>query len=88
MQIYILVMQCCVLGYLYSMGIIIGRDFLPDYLKIFPAVIIGTFVGVYFYSRIDETMFRHMVLLILILGAVSHIIRGLAHFVAASQGFL
>ena len=87
MQIYILVMQYCVLGYLYSMGII-GRDFLPDYLKIFPAVIIGTFVGVYFYSRIDETMFRHMVLLILILGAVSHIIRGLAHFVAASQGFL
>ncbi len=82
MQIYILVMQCCVLAYLYSTGIV-GRGFLPDYLKIFPAIMTGTFVGVYLYSRIDEAMFRRIVLLILIVAAVTHIFHGVGHFIVS-----
>ncbi len=80
MQIYILVMQCCVLAYLYSTGTI-GRSLLPDYLKIFPAIIIGTFLGVSLYSKINEATFRRMLLLILLVASVTHIIHGLAQFI-------
>jgi len=79
MQVYILVMQCCVLAYLYSVGMI-GRGFLADYLTIFPAIMIGTFIGVALYSRINEAMFRRTVLLILLIASATHIIGGLAHF--------
>jgi uncharacterized membrane protein YfcA len=87
MQIYILVMQCCVLAYLYFIGII-GPDFPADYLKIFPAIIIGTFVGVFLYSRINETTFRRTVLLILLVASVIHITRGLAHFIGVGPGLV
>ncbi len=87
MQIYILVMQCCILAYLYWIGVI-GRDFLPDYLKIFPAIMIGTFVGLALYAKIDEAMFRRTVLLILLVASVTHIIHGVAHFIGAGQGWL
>lgn len=85
MQIYILVMQCCVLAYLGSIGIV-GRGFLPDYLKIFPAIMIGTFIGVSLYSKINEAMFRRAVLLILLIAAITHIIHGLAHFIGPGRG--
>lgn len=52
-QIYILVMQCCVLAYLYWIGIV-GRGFLPDYLKIFPAIMIATFIGSLFIQGLTR----------------------------------
>ena len=80
-QIFILVLQFCTLFYLLASGLI-GRDFIPDYLKMLPAIMIGTFVGVHLFSRINAAVFRRLVLLILLIAAATHIVHGAVHILS------
>lgn len=79
-QAFILIMQLCTLGYLAAKGLI-SRSFIPDYFKMLPVIMLGTFVGVYLYTKIDESSFRRLILLLLLIAGAVHIIDpGINHF--------
>jgi uncharacterized membrane protein YfcA len=77
-QMFILVMQFCTLAYLFASGVV-GRGFLADYLQCLPAIIIGTFVGVLLFARINEMLFRQLVLALLLVAGVTHLITAIVH---------
>jgi uncharacterized protein len=64
-QMFILVMQACTMLYLLSKGLV-GRDFIGYYIKMLPAIMLGTFVGVHLFTKISEALFRRLVLLLLL----------------------
>jgi uncharacterized protein len=80
-QIFILVTQTCTLVYLLARGLV-SRDFMADYLTMLPAIMIGTFVGVHLFTRINEVLFRRLVLLLLLTAGATHCIHAIINFVA------
>jgi uncharacterized protein len=72
-QAFIFIMQLCTLGYL-AANSMIGRTFVPDYLKMLPAIMLGTFVGVHLFTKINEASFRRLILLLLLIAGAAHII--------------
>jgi len=80
-QMFILVMQICTLIYLFAKGMV-GNEFFADYLKVIPAIVIGTFVGVHLFTKIDEAVFRRIVLILLLVVGVTHSIHAALDFSA------
>jgi hypothetical protein len=80
-QIFILVMQICTLVYLFAKGMV-GHDFVADYIKMVPAIMIGTFVGVYLFAKINEAVFRRVVLILLLIVGATHAIHAAVDFLA------
>jgi uncharacterized protein len=78
-QIFILVTQFCTLTYLFARGLV-DRDFFSDYLKMLPAIMIGTFVGVYLFTKINEATFRRLVLLLLLVAGAAHTIHAVVDY--------
>jgi uncharacterized protein len=74
-QMFILVMQACTMLYLLTKGLV-GRDFIDDYIKMLPAIMLGTFVGVHIFTKISETLFRRLVLLLLLIAGAIHAVDG------------
>jgi hypothetical protein len=66
MQMLIFVVQICTLALLLGL---VGRDFFSDFIKMLPAIIIGTFV---------ESLFRRLVLLLLLIAGATHSIHAVA----------
>jgi uncharacterized membrane protein YfcA len=81
MQMFILVIQVCTLTFLLAKGLV-GRDFMSDYVKMLPAIMIGTFVGVHLFTKINESSFRRLVLLLLLIAGATHVIHAVVDFVA------
>jgi hypothetical protein len=52
---------------------LVGRDFISDFIKMLPAIIIGTFL---------ESLFRRLVLLLLLIAGATHSIHAVVNFVA------
>ena len=80
-QIFILVMQICTLAYLFAKGMV-GDLLLTDYIKVIPAIIIGTFVGVHLFTKINEAVFRRIVLILLLVVGITHSIHAALDFSA------
>jgi uncharacterized protein len=74
-QMFILVMQACTMLYLLTKGLV-GRDFIDDYIKMLPAIMLGTFVGVHIFTKISEALFRRLVLLLLLIAGAIHAVDG------------
>ncbi len=72
-QIFIFVMQTATLAYLFASGVV-GGGFWSDYIKMLPAIMIGTFLGVHIFTRINEALFRRLVLLLLLVAGITHAI--------------
>jgi uncharacterized membrane protein YfcA len=81
MQMFILVIQVCTLTFLLAKGLV-GREFISDYMKMLPAIMIGTFVGVHLFSKINESLFRRLVLLLLLIAGATHFIHAIVDFAA------
>ncbi len=54
---FVLVTQVCTLAFLLNKGLV-GREFTSDYIKMLPAILIGTFVGVHLFTKINGSLFR------------------------------
>jgi uncharacterized membrane protein YfcA len=78
-QMYVVVMQSCTFIYLLAEGMI-DKGFILDYLKMLPAIMIGTFVGVHLFGKINPALFRRLVLLLLLIAASAHAIHGFLDF--------
>jgi uncharacterized protein len=85
MQMFIFVIQVCTLSFLLAKGLV-GRDFMSDYVKMLPAIMIGTFVGVHLFTRINESLFRRLVLLLLLIAGATHVIHAVVNFAAEHPG--
>jgi uncharacterized protein len=85
MQMFIFVIQVCTLTFLLSKGLV-GRNFMSDYVKMLPAIMIGTFVGVHLFTRINESLFRRLVLLLLLIAGATHVIHAVVNFAAEHPG--
>ncbi len=81
MQMFILVTQVCTLAFLLAKGLV-GRDFISDYIKMLPAIVIGTFVGVHLFTKISGSLFRRLVLVLLLIAGATHSIHAVVKFVA------
>jgi len=46
------------------------------------AIMIGTFVGVHLFTKINESSFRRLVLLLLLIAGATHVIHAVVDFVA------
>lgn len=69
-QPFILLMQLGTLGYFSRLGML-GAGLAMRYLWCIPAVIVGTWLGIRLFHRIDDAMFRRVVLVFLLVsGAV------------------
>ncbi len=75
-QIFILVIQVATFFYLLANGLV-DRNFIFKYIAMLPAIMIGTFVGVHLFRKIDETLFRRFVLALLLVAAATHLAHGL-----------
>lgn len=84
-QMFILVTQACTLIYLLFKGLV-GHDFIFDYVRMLPAIMIGTFIGVHLFTKINELLFRRLVLLILLLAGATHAAHSVIDFVAGKGG--
>jgi uncharacterized membrane protein YfcA len=47
-----------------------------------PAIMIGTFVGVHLFRKINEVLFRRLVLLLLLVAGATHAVHALVDFLA------
>lgn len=74
-------MQICTLAYLFAKGMV-GDLLLTDYIKVIPAIIIGTFVGVHLFTKINEAVFRRIVLILLLVVGITHSIHAALDFSA------
>jgi uncharacterized protein len=79
-QIFIFVIQVATFFYLLANGLV-GRDFLVKYAAVLPAIMIGTFVGVHLFRKINESLFRQFVLSLLLIAAITHLAHGLIDIV-------
>ena len=77
-QIFILVTQACTMLYLLTKGLV-GKGFIEDYIKMFPAIMLGTFVGVHLFTKISESLFRRLILLLLLIAGLTHVAHGAAY---------
>jgi hypothetical protein len=83
-QIFILVTQFCTLAYLFASGLV-DRSFFSDYLKMLPAIMIGTFVGVHLFTKFNEVTFRRLVLLLLLLAGAAHTIHAVVDYLGKAS---
>ena len=81
MQMFVLVTQVCTLAFLLAKGLV-GRDFISDYIKMLPAIMIGTFVGLHLFTKINGSLFRRLVLVLLLIAGATHSIHAVVKFVA------
>lgn len=70
-QIFILVVQIGAMIYLIMRGLV-GYTLISDYIKMLPAIMIGTFVGVYLFGKMSEVTFRRLVLFLLLIVGIMH----------------
>jgi uncharacterized protein len=69
-QPFILLMQIATLAYYSKLGILASAT-LTTYLWCVPAVIVGTWLGLQFFDRIDDKKFRQIVLLFLLISGAT-----------------
>lgn len=69
-QPFILLMQIATLAYYSKLGILASAT-LTTYLWCAPAVILGTWLGLHFFDRIDDKRFRQVVLLFLLVSGAT-----------------
>lgn len=72
-QPYILVMQVATLAYFSKLGIVASST-VATYLLCAPVVLVGTWLGLHFFDRIDDAMFRRLVLIFLLISGVALIL--------------
>lgn len=72
-QPYILIMQVATLGYFSKLGIVASGT-ITTYLLCAPVVLGGTWLGLHFFDRIDDAMFRRLVLFFLLLSGLALIL--------------
>lgn len=70
-QVFILIVQLGAMIYLIVKGLV-GYALISDYIKMLPAIMIGTFVGVYIFGKMSEVTFRRLVLLLLLIVGIMH----------------
>jgi uncharacterized membrane protein YfcA len=78
-QIFILVVQIGAMIYLIMKGLV-GYALVSDYIKMLPAIMIGTFVGVYIFGKMSEATFRRLVLLLLLIVGIMHASAAAVHY--------
>jgi uncharacterized protein len=72
-QPFILLMQIATLAYYSKLGILVSAT-LTTYLWCAPAVILGTWLGLQFFDRIDDKRFRQVVLFFLLISGATLIV--------------
>ena len=72
-QPFILLMQIATLAYYSKLGILASAT-LTTYLWCAPAVILGTWLGLHFFDRIDDKRFRQVVLFFLLISGATLIV--------------
>jgi uncharacterized membrane protein YfcA len=72
-QPFILIMQIGTLAYFSKLGIFAAATW-TTYFWCVPAVISGTWLGLYLFNRIDDTKFRRLVLLFLLISGATLIL--------------
>jgi len=65
-QPFILFMQIATMAYFSKLGILVSATW-TTYLWCVPAVVVGTFVGLWLFERVDDGKFRRLVLLFLLI---------------------
>ena len=72
-QPFILLMQIATLAYYSKLGMLASAT-LTTYLWCAPAVILGTWLGLHFFDRIDDKRFRQVVLFFLLISGVTLVV--------------
>ena len=83
-QMFILVMQAATLTYLVANGLV-GHAFVLDYIRMLPAIVIGTFVGVHLFTKINVFLFRRVVLLLLLIAGATHALHAVIDIFAVGR---
>jgi uncharacterized membrane protein YfcA len=65
-QPFILLMQIATMAYFSKLGILVSTTW-TTYLWCVPVVVVGTFLGLWLFERIDDRKFRRLVLLFLLI---------------------
>ena len=65
-QPFILFMQIATMAYFSKLGILVSTTW-TTYLWCVPAVVVGTFLGLWLFERVDDGKFRRLVLLFLLI---------------------
>jgi uncharacterized protein len=72
-QPFILLMQIATLVYFSKLGMLVSAT-LTTYLWCVPAVVLGTWLGLKFFDRIDDKRFRQVVLLFLLISGATLVV--------------
>jgi uncharacterized protein len=85
-QAFILVVQFCTLAFLAAKGMV-SLGLISDYIKMLPAILMGTFVGVHLFTKMDHALFRRLILLILLIAGATHVVHAGIDFLVTARFF-